>query len=212
MSQPFVPPILNATAFNCPYCNAYARQIWGKMGRFKESQLVSYLENFSMATCDHCGEVSFWKRERLVIPRAYSSPEPNPDMPDSVVEDYQEARKIIAESPRGAAALLRLAVQKLCKELGEKGKNINEDIASLVAKGLPIQIQQALDIVRVVGNNAVHPGVINFDDKTDTANKLFGLVNMICEVMISQPKHIALLYENLVPQTARESISKRDGA
>ena len=36
---------------------------------------------------------------------------------------------------RGRDAHLRLAVQKLCKLLGEKGKDINQDIAKLIKKG-----------------------------------------------------------------------------
>jgi len=47
------------------------------------------------------------------------------------------------------------------------------------------------------------------DDRV-TAEKLFGLVNIIAEVMISQPKHIDAMFEGL-PERAREAIEKRDG-
>ena len=123
--------------------------------------------------------------------------------------DYEEASTILDPSPRGAAALLRLGIQKLCKHLGEKGDNINEDIAALVQKGLDHRVQQALDIVRVVGNNAVHPGQIDLKDNRATAEQLFGLANLIAEIMITQPKHVASLYDTL-PENARKAIQKRD--
>jgi hypothetical protein len=130
-------------------------------------------------------------------------------LPEDIKVDYAEARSITTLSPRGATALLRLAIQKLCKHLGEEGKDLNTDIANLVKKGLSPKIQQALDVVRVIGNNAVHPGQIDLKDDAHTAGQLFGLVNIITDAMISQPKHIEKLYESL-PQAQREAIAKRD--
>jgi hypothetical protein len=54
-------------------------------------------------------------------------------------------------------------------------------------------LQQALDIVRVIGNESFHPGQIDLRDNRETATKLFQLVNIIADAMISRPKQIAAL-------------------
>ncbi len=71
-------------------------------------------------------------------------------------------------------------------------------------------IQKSLDVVRVVGNEAVHPGTIDLRDNKDTASKLFNLVNLIAEQMISHPKHVNEMYEGVVPEAKKEQIKKRD--
>jgi len=129
-------------------------------------------------------------------------------LPPEVKADFEEASRIVNLSRRGAAALLRPAIQKPCSTL-EPNKKLNEAIGSLVKKGLNVQIQQALDIVRVIGNNAVHPGEINLQDDKTTAVRLFELVNLIAEQMISQPKHVKAMFDSL-PETAREQIERRD--
>ncbi len=167
--------------------------------------------NASISRCFNCEGICVWISDAMVWPNLPHGPLPNVDLPPDVRRDYEEASNILDASPRGAAALLRLAIQKLCKELGESGENINADIRSLVAKGLPTMVQQALDVVRVVGNHAVHPGQIDLRDDRPTAEKLFGLVNLICEIMISEPKHVTALYESVVPEKDRKAIEKRDG-
>jgi hypothetical protein len=84
------------------------------------------------------------------------------------------------------------------------------DIASLVAKGLNRLVQQSLDIVRVIGNEAVHPGTIDLRDDRDTALQLFKLVNLIAEQMISTPKHVNQIFDSL-PVAKKAAIEKRDG-
>ena len=216
-SAPYTSPTFQGTAFNCPYCGAFAKMFWLPLKYYSNGWSTSPLH---MAFCTHCKKDSFWVEDphpedsdpvsgRMLIPTGSIAPMPHPDMPEIVTLDYEEARRISGESPRGAAALLRLALQKLCVELGEKGKNINVDIGSLVKKGLPIEIQQALDIVRVVGNNAVHPGELSEDDVGDVAATLFELVNQIVEDRISRPKKLRELF-NKLPAGAREAIDKRD--
>jgi hypothetical protein len=104
---------------------------------------------------------------------------------------------------------LRLAIQKFMPHLGQTGKDLNEDIGRLVTRGLDIRIQRALDIVRVIGNNAVHPGQIDLKDDRTAALELFALVNMIADSMITQPAKIEALYSGL-PATARAQIEARD--
>jgi hypothetical protein len=202
---PYKPPKFRETSFNCPNCNSFAQQDWSELVGVGNRVLAGYLD----AKCVHCGKHSIWFMGNMVYPDIPGAPLPNPDMPNDINEDYLEARSIINRSPRGAAALLRLCIQKLCEHLGEPGKDINKDIANLVKKGLPLDIQKALDIVRVIGNNAVHPGQIDLKDDTDTASRLFDLVNIITQVMITQPKEIEKLYGRL-PKTAKEQIKKRD--
>lgn len=147
----------------------------------------------------------------MVEPDVSPAPLPNPDLPSEIRADFEEARSIISRSPRGASALLRLCVQKLCGFLGESGKDINTDIAQLVKKGLNPKIQKSLDIVRVIGNEAVHPGQLDLRDQPATASQLCTLVNVIADAMISQPKAIEALYSAL-PETKLQQIEKRDSA
>ncbi len=212
-------PKINKKSFHCPNCGVLAEQTWsssidcnyrGRLANGTEGHTTYKLNNTSIAKCTYCEQVSIWIQGKMVHPLTGNVEMANSDLPEDIKKDYNEAKDIVNISPRGAAALLRLAVQKLCIHLGEKGKNINADIASLVKKGLPPTMQQALDSVRVVGNNAVHPGVIDFEDDTDTAFALFGFVNVICEVLISQPKKIEEYYTKNVPEGIRKRIEERD--
>lgn len=90
--------------------------------------------NLFLSKCFNSSKFAVWVHDQLVHPTAIAAPLPNPDLPPDVLRDYEEAGRIVGESPRGAAALLRLAIQKLCLELGEKGERIDDDIASLVKK------------------------------------------------------------------------------
>jgi len=210
----YVSPQFKKSAFNCPYCNAYSKMMWGRF-----NSTVGSLGLYG-ACCSHCNELSGWQGTTwseadghtqgvLIIPNGSVAPLPHVDMPEEVKVDYIEARNIVNNSPRGAAALLRLAVQKLCVELGETSGNINTDIGSLVEKGLPVGIQRALDVVRVVGNNSVHPGELSGEDIAEVAISLFELVNVIVEDRIARPKELEALYLRL-PQGARDAVDRRD--
>ena len=202
------PPEYLKRHFHCVHCGVFAAQQWGELF-YRRERGIAKADNVQYCVCAHCHQWSYWYSKKMVIPSASPVPPPHDDMPTECSTDYNEAREIVAASPRAAAALLRLALQKLMPTLGEEGKNINADIGSLVTKGLPVQIQQALDFCRVVGNNAVHPGEIKLNDSPEVAHNLFVMINFIVEDRISRPKHVESLYAKL-PEGARKAIESRD--
>lgn len=211
---PYKPIEFLISACNCPLCGAYSDQEWSvavKRQYNQHSLNLGWLNGLEFSMCRHCKNHTVWLNEKMIYPFSGSAPLPNPDLPADIKKDFEEARNIVELSPRGAVALLRLAVQKLCKELGEKGENINTDIKNLVSKGLPDKMQKALDSVRVIGNNAVHPGQIDLTDDRQTAYKLFGFINIISDILITQPKQIDEFYDLNIPVSAKKAIEKRDG-
>lgn len=168
------------------------------------------LNNLFLSQCYNCKKWAVWVNEDLVYPPKKFGSLPNQDLPEEIMAVVEEARSVLDQSPKGAAALLRLSIQMLCKHLGQTGENLNDDIGNLVKKGLNPVVQKSLDVVRVVGNDSVHPGVIDLNDDKDTATRLFDLINIIADQMITQPKHVNELYEKL-PESKRTAIEKRDG-
>jgi len=212
----YTAPTFKGESFTCPHCGVFAQFGWSQAHHevsFKGISSVKIPSEIYVANCTHCKQRMVWLFQDGAIPvypNTATGPLPHTDMPEDIKKDYLEARDIADRSPRGAAALLRLVVQKLCVHLGESGANINQDIASLVQNGLPRRIQQALDVVRVTGNNAVHPGEIDLDDNPEMVIGLFGLINLIVDNRISEPKKIEEMYAALPPSTLH-AIQRRDG-
>lgn len=169
----------------------------------------NWMPNMSFSECYSCKKSSVWVVNKLVVPEDKFSLEANEDLPDHIKADFEEAASIVRLSPRGAAALLRLCIQKICVVLEQPGKNLNSDISNLVKLGMSSKVQQALDLVRVVGNDAVHPGTIDLRDDEATARQLFVLVNIIASSMISQPAQVEKMYKEL-PDEKLAQIEERD--
>lgn len=209
-------------AFNCPYCKGIASHDW-QAGFQHQIEPNTELYNFVVvARCQACSKTSIWLKSKypsqseeknyeiLLYPRTSTVDEdPNPDMPSNVREVFDEASLILDDSPRASAALSRLAIELLMGELKAEGKNLNNKIGDLVSKGLPVTIQRALDAVRVIGNNAVHPGEIDMSDNKDKAVTLLKFINIIVENQITQPRLISEAYSSL-PEGTIKGIEQRD--
>lgn len=212
MNQNYISPNNSIHSFTCPHCKTIA-QMKLEQHAFQEDLKGNganfYHENLlTIARCECCGKKIIWIDDEYIYPEIVAL-EPNADMPESVKVLYNEAALIYNKSPRAACALLRLAIERLCNELGETG-NIDTMIGNLVKNGLPTIVQKALDAVRVIGNKAVHPGKIDFDvDDKSTAEMLMKLLNIITERLITEPKEIDGIFDAL-PKSVKDSIEKRD--
>ena len=147
--EKYYPPVYAEGQFHCPHCNVFAKQHWANISAVKNypnhyNNDVSFVSQFeerltsiwAISRCEHCEEKIIWLNENIIYPKKILVSLPNEDLSEEIQVDYLEAANIFSDSPRASAALLRLALQKLCKQLGEEGKNINEDIKNLVEKGL----------------------------------------------------------------------------
>ena len=102
------------------------------------------------------------------------------ERPDLVAEDFEEAATILDKSPRGAAALIHLSIQTLMPLVKENGKHLDDEIASLLSKGLQVEIQEAMDALQVLGDGA-HSGQIDLKEDKATTTRIFALLKMIVE-------------------------------
>ncbi|MCS3806688.1 hypothetical protein HNO92_004297 [Chromobacterium alkanivorans] len=196
---------------------------------YKENRIPTSIFH---ATCEKCEERSVWLYAPLrtieVVRIAPNSPKPPPplvgqmlfpldstapmphqDLPEDCRQDYMEARAVEVHSPRAAAGLLRVVVERLAQRFGEPEKDTNQNIRLMVQKGLPVSLQQAFDSLRVIGSAGVHHGIMNIDDTPEIVTSLFDLVNIIVEKMITEPQKINALYEK-IPESRRENIDKSD--
>jgi hypothetical protein len=71
------------------------------------------VKNLYLSRCYSCHDIAVWLGTN-VLPRKNFEIQINEDMPPDARADFEEAASIVDASPRGAAALLRLSIQKLC--------------------------------------------------------------------------------------------------
>lgn len=206
---PYMLPAYQEHAFNCPYCHAYAKMSWGDARTSWSTGGGAVVDEISFAYCTHCNEWSVWHTGEMIYPKKITVEAPNSDLPEDVIVDYKEAASILQDSPRGSAAMMRLAIQKLCDSLVDSKDDLNTKIGALVKSGLDKRIQMSLDAVRVIGNEAVHPGQIDIKDSPQIAHQLFKLVNLIGRRMISEPAEVDEIYASL-PEEKLKGIEARD--
>jgi len=225
-------------AFVCPNCSIHAQQVWhqvlfkrenfvddlgysklheyykveeGSGVFFQDGDYLRQTNTLAFCMCQSCKKPSLWYEHELVYPLKSIIEDPNPFMPTEVVALYDEARAVLNLSPRSSAALLRLALEILLPHLGAEKAKINTMIQQLVAERKVIgKLQQAMDGLRVIGNDAVHPGLIDSEGKDDreVSLTLFKVLNFIVAETLESDQMIGELY-SLLPERVRKGIEDR---
>jgi len=221
MSNIDIAPGFRKESFNCPRCGAFAGMKWDDL-LLNSNEYASIV----FSTCAACKMPSVWisdpgiisrprpelpmqgllgGRQTLIFPMECVAPQAEDDMPADIKVDFEEARLVFTHSPRAAAALLRLCVQKLCQQLLGKKGDIHKQIGELVEMGLPSRVLKAFDTIRIFGNESVHPGTVNLNDTPEVALALFSLLNMAVRHCITEEKELEAI-RALTPEAKRREI------
>jgi hypothetical protein len=168
------------------------------------------LLNLHVSRCYNCKGFTVWVRDRLVFPVRGDEPpdvvevdfeevaedvqetaedvqhgdehvQDNAEDFEEVSEDFEEAAAILNKYPRAAAALIRICIQNMMPLLKQTGKNLDENISSLLRKGLEVQIQQAMDVLQVIRRNPGQENHVDLRDETAIATRMFESLKEILE-------------------------------
>lgn len=88
------------------------------------------------------------------------------DIPTEIAESFEEA--IICHANKcyiASAIMVRKTLELLCKDKGAEGRNLKERIRALVETiTMPNELKEGMDVLRVLGNNAAHVELTDFDE------------------------------------------------
>lgn len=95
----------------------------------------------------------------MVMPRVPERDPTPPEVPPEFATDYEEACRVLIDSPQASAALSRRCLQHILRErAGVEGDNLFDEIEQVTESGdLPSHLADALQGIRVAGNLAAHP-------------------------------------------------------
>lgn len=200
--------------FRCPFCKQ--RSI------YRYTNLKDLSDDAYVVRCGACVRGSIWiqapdskkgknRTFNLVYPLVSVVDEPNPDMPEDVKVEYREASLVVVHSPKAAAALMRLALEKLLRSFEKSSCSLSSVIQKLErSQRISKKSAQLADILRITGNNAVHPGVMTLEDIEEVCTGLFVLLNRLVEELISIPKRDQELIKKLPEGQQRKLLERME--
>jgi Domain of unknown function (DUF4145) len=153
-------------------------------------------------------EIKHWK----LLPGSYAKVYPD-YIPNSLIEDYQEASSIVDLSPKASATLSRRCIQGIIRDFWCIKKNrLIDEIKALEEKVDPL-VWQSIDAIRKIGNIGAHMEKdINLiiDVSPDEAQLLINLIELLFEEWYIQ-KHEREIKLSSIVKIAQEKEGIRKG-
>lgn len=165
----------------CPYCGIEVypdftrKSITSKHinNDFSISEIEEYMiEHMFCPSCEKIiikldittiinGAVSDYSSETILLyPKSSNRPPcPVEVIDEGIVDDYNEACKVLDISPKASAALSRRCLQHLLRlKANTKQNDLSKQILEVIDSGkLPSHLSECIDAVRNIGNFAAHP-------------------------------------------------------
>ncbi len=149
-----------------------------------------YKNLFYFENCEICQETSIYNAitGEKIHPNTTSIKKPNSDMPQNIKDLYVEASSVFEMSPRSSLAIIRLALDLLCIELGaDKKDSLYNKVEWLHNENvIDSELKDLAHGVRGLGNDAVHPRNIDEEINKDDAMLVFELINIIVDEKITK--------------------------
>ena len=178
--------------YECPACNEF--NIYLRNGkifrdRFNIFQYITINES------------------RLIHPKVFSRIPLSDEVTEEYKKEYEEACKVLGDSPMASAALSRRSLQHILRDKGGfKGKNLADEIQQAIdSKTLPSYVTESIDAIRNIGNFAAHPSKSNNSGEVvavepGEAEWNLDVIEMLFDIYFVQPAII---------QKKREELNKK---
>ena len=135
--------------------------------------------------------------ERIVYPEVPPKSFDSPDVPDTYLQEFNEAAAVLRVSAKASAALSRRILQRLLKEhLNLSNNSLAAQIRDFIKlPGVPSYLVEAVDAIRNIGNIAAYPqkdkntGAI-VDVEPGEAEWILEVIEQLFDFIFIQPKKL----------------------
>jgi len=133
---------LSYAALACPNTKCKKLSLNVTLTKSKQSMQYDWIKD---------GQIQLWN----LMPESNAKPQPD-YIPQPIIDDYNEACRIIELSPKSSATLARRTLQGMIRDFWEiKKSRLVDEINELESK-ISIDTWEAIDAVRSVGNIGAH--------------------------------------------------------